>query len=232
MEVRVYSMVIEVTRRCNMSCPHCLRGDAQAVNMPKEYIDSLFSQVDFIETLTISGGEPSLVPEIIHYIIDSAKTHSTEISNFYIVTNAKTVSEEFLTALIRLYAYCSDNEMSGLAISLDQFHDNVPEENVKLLKAFAFTEERGEMGEKSIIEMGRAIVRGLGRRDISCDELIIESYDDQIDVQDAILYLNTKGNIIRGCDFSYEAQDEEEMILCKVDDLAKTLEGMVHQHLE
>ena len=27
------TVIIEVTRRCNMSCPHCLRGDAQNVDM-------------------------------------------------------------------------------------------------------------------------------------------------------------------------------------------------------
>ena len=26
-------VVIEITRRCNMCCAHCLRGDAEAVDM-------------------------------------------------------------------------------------------------------------------------------------------------------------------------------------------------------
>ena len=31
--VELNSMAIEVTRRCNMACPHCLRGEAQGINI-------------------------------------------------------------------------------------------------------------------------------------------------------------------------------------------------------
>ena len=33
MEIYVESLVIEVTRRCNMRCEHCLRGDAQNLDI-------------------------------------------------------------------------------------------------------------------------------------------------------------------------------------------------------
>jgi MoaA/NifB/PqqE/SkfB family radical SAM enzyme len=36
----VDSVVIEITRRCNMCCAHCLRGDAEAVDIQEKYIDA------------------------------------------------------------------------------------------------------------------------------------------------------------------------------------------------
>ncbi len=37
--MRVYSLILEVTRRCNMCCAHCLRGDAEDIDMEKETVD-------------------------------------------------------------------------------------------------------------------------------------------------------------------------------------------------
>jgi MoaA/NifB/PqqE/SkfB family radical SAM enzyme len=53
-----------------MQCPHCLRGTAQRIDMNLEYVKKLFSQVKFLGSLTLTGGEPSLVPNIIDEIID------------------------------------------------------------------------------------------------------------------------------------------------------------------
>ena len=52
--------VIEVTRRCNMQCRHCLRGDAQNVDISNEIIDRFFdgfADGAVIENVVFSGGE-------------------------------------------------------------------------------------------------------------------------------------------------------------------------------
>ena len=51
--------VIEVTRRCNMQCRHCLRGDAQNVDISNEIIDRFFdgfADGAVIENVVFSGG--------------------------------------------------------------------------------------------------------------------------------------------------------------------------------
>lgn len=39
MKINVHTLIVEVTRRCNMTCKHCLRGDAQSLDMQKETVD-------------------------------------------------------------------------------------------------------------------------------------------------------------------------------------------------
>ena len=94
------NVIIEITRQCNMACEHCLRGEPENIDIQKEYIDSFMSKVDYISNLTITGGEPSLKPKLIEYIIKSAKKHRTSINSFYIATNAKKITHEFVKSLI------------------------------------------------------------------------------------------------------------------------------------
>lgn len=37
MEIYVNYLAIEVTRRCNMKCNHCLRGDAQILTSQQQF---------------------------------------------------------------------------------------------------------------------------------------------------------------------------------------------------
>ena len=67
-KIQLDSLVIEVTRRCQLKCEHCLRGNAQKRDMSRDYIKDLFKKVGYISNLTFTGGEPSLVPHIIQMI--------------------------------------------------------------------------------------------------------------------------------------------------------------------
>lgn len=65
-------VVIEVTRRCNMCCAHCLRGDAEAVDIQERYIDAFldsFANAGYISSLTFTGGEISLNIPAIRYTL-------------------------------------------------------------------------------------------------------------------------------------------------------------------
>lgn len=53
-------LTIELTRRCNMCCSHCLRGDAQDKSMHIAHIDALLDQTQVIGHLHFAGGEPTL----------------------------------------------------------------------------------------------------------------------------------------------------------------------------
>lgn len=61
----ISDVAIELTGRCNLKCEHCLRGPAQRKDISRETLLAFFQAVDSIDTLTLTGGEPSLVPHLI-----------------------------------------------------------------------------------------------------------------------------------------------------------------------
>lgn len=65
-------VIIEVTRRCNAWCDHCLRGDPEQhtmkPNIRKQAIDLIHS-LDGVN-IGLTGGEPMLVPKICEEFFD------------------------------------------------------------------------------------------------------------------------------------------------------------------
>lgn len=53
-------LTVEITRKCNMACAHCLRGDAENVDLTNMDIDGVLDQAEAIGRLIITGGEPLL----------------------------------------------------------------------------------------------------------------------------------------------------------------------------
>ena len=45
-DISVNSLVIEVTRRCNMRCNHCIRGDAQNCDISIESIKKIAQTIN------------------------------------------------------------------------------------------------------------------------------------------------------------------------------------------
>jgi len=208
----VYNMVLEVTRRCNMACAHCLRGEAQCVDMSNEVIAHALSGVPYISSLTLTGGEPSLAVPTIRHIIDTLKRQGTKLGSFYIVTNGLEAPMEFVHCLVDLYALCNEVEdgMCGLAVSEDQYHGLKEVPSIYEALTFYRRGDKKEMPPQGIINSGRAYENGLGMRDNTESEPTLERYDDgTLYVEEPALYVSANGNVIFGCDYSYEHIDEE-----------------------
>lgn len=216
----ISNLVIEVTRRCNMSCEHCLRGNAQNVDMPLEYIDTAMSRLTDISQLTITGGEPSLVPDRIEYIVDSARRNKVSIGNFYIATNAKHVTNEFLISLVRLHCYCYDNEYSAVNWSNDEYHDEQTEENIRRLSVFSFASARYNKYVSSVTAEGRA--KDWGERE---NKAYFSSFEDHVymdnrSITEGEIYVNCRGKIVYGCDWSYRSQTRKKNVICSIEDFS------------
>lgn len=205
----ISEVVIEVTRRCNMACIHCLRGDAEPIDINIKYVDALFKQIGRIGTLTITGGEPSLKPDLITEIIESAKKHNVEIGNFYCVTNGKISSKAFTLAMMELFLYCDDNEMSGVQMSTDKFHEDRAKHN--MLSALSFFSTRGDLETRYLIPEGRAQGLPTSRSYLEPDTFTKTFWGDEITVNEGTFYLNAKGEIVPGCDWSFESQEEQKI---------------------
>ena len=54
----VKNLYLEVTRDCTLECIHCYRGEKEDKYLSFDVIDKVFSGVEKIHKLLITGGEP------------------------------------------------------------------------------------------------------------------------------------------------------------------------------
>ena len=224
-KIALRDLAIEVTRRCNLACFHCLRGDPEPVDISDYYLEELFSKVGRIGLLTITGGEPSLATDRIFKILELIKKHGVIMENFYLATNATNVTDDFIRVLMELYLACGENEVSGVDISNSIYHDNNVNfgdinHDVDKLKLLKFVQLK--YSDKTLREMPNNLLHqgrcGSGR-EVEIDS--IEVNIEEKEVSEGGLYLNCEGVIIAGCDFSFESQRSNKSIqVCKVEDLS------------
>lgn len=224
MKIYLEQLIVESTRRCQLSCSHCLRGKAESLDLDINIMSRFLkaSRVNNISCLTISGGEPSLRPDFICDLIDLFASRKVDVDNFYIATNAVKITKEFMFAVLRLWTYCGDNEMSQLEWSNDDYHVDVDKENVKMLKAFTFSGLRCATTEAKSYREGEGIIAEgnadwWGSRTLTPDSFDLEKYSDTLQIQGGGIYINCEGMVIRGCDFSYESQRDPDNQYCPVD---------------
>lgn len=220
----LYNLVIETTRRCNLECTHCLRGKRQNLNMNTFFMHQLFKEIDYISCVTFTGGEPTLPSGLkaIEYYIN----HGPETGSFYIVTNGKKRRAEFPSLVMKLWNFCDDNDISSIDISYDQYHgvENYQRHTFEAWLTETMLYEYGielPMNRKevyNVIMEGKA--KEWGNREPKKEEIIWNyGYDDDkenIEVREGNIYLNCKGEVIAGCDWSYENQSDH--IICTVED--------------
>jgi len=237
-------IIIEITRRCNMTCEHCLRGEAQAKDMPQEYIKKMVEHIDYLGHLTISGGEPLLNIDGIRFLMDELEYNHVHIGCIDITTNGLIFNDEVLKLLMDIHAYPYQEEIDQdfpffqIQVSNDTFHDNEIcrldkyeqfEQNLKKFDFLKCYSRRDRLNPSYLIKEGRA--KENGQRDLySYSEIDIDFDDETVWIETDSLYLNCKGNFIIGCDFSYESQDKN--VLCHVDQWDDYIENLADEERE
>lgn len=207
------NLMFEITRKCNMHCAHCMRGEQQNVTMSTDIFAKIFKNTNKIEHLTLTGGEPSLEPEIIEWLVYYAKVNDVKIGAFFCATNAAVYSEKFVKALTNLYDICYRKKDCGLAISTDQFHS--PADKIALIKYkelpfYVSAKETDYLPKANIINEGRADENNLGRFKLIFPKKIYDYHFSGFDlyIKDR-LYINALGDLLLHGDMSYQTQKEE-----------------------
>ena len=103
MKMKVCNLILEVTRRCNMNCAHCLRGDAQNMDADPALIPKIFDGIDDIDTITFTGGEPALNTDYIKAVVDYVIEHKIPVHGCFVATNGKIYSQELVDCMRRLW---------------------------------------------------------------------------------------------------------------------------------
>lgn len=119
-----------------MSCAHCLRGEAQDVDIDLTYIDDLLDQTELIGKLWFYGGEPTLNLGAIEYTLDGMICRKIPLLNLKIYTNGLIYSDRFIRILKKyrqlidvscsagLKNYKNEPERIWIGISLDRYHEH------------------------------------------------------------------------------------------------------------
>ena len=216
---------IELTRRCNQSCAHCCRGEAQNIDLTKEIVDDFFEKNDiyYISNLLFSGGEPTLNGKMLEYFIDKIIEKDIIVYSFMLSINGLTYSKELINGLNKLQKYIiSKSEIPRykagiLMISQDQFHKEANKKVIEKLKDLSYFSpiDKHIINEEDILPYGRALENGLSKQQPDLSELIdyqknyrIKEYEGTTYLVIDYQYISANGNIINnGCE-SYDLMDE------------------------
>lgn len=116
---------IELTRKCNKKCKHCLRGDAQNITITKEIIDTIIEDVGDCASLYISGGEPLLETEMLFYLLEQVAEHWNTFA-VEITSNGSVLDTRVVDALEQFCNTPTGSPKSvrkvQLTISSDSYH--------------------------------------------------------------------------------------------------------------
>ena len=215
MRIKFKNLMLEVTRKCNMRCAHCMRGEQQEETMSSDTIQRLLEYVYGIEQLSITGGEPSLVPDTIRWLAYFVKSRDIKVGSFFCATNAGEYSKEFVDALSSLYAVCTKPDKCILTISTDQFHSDADPKALseyRQLPYYSSEKEKGFLPKGKILLEGKANENNLGRFSKPTTEHIydFDMHGWYLYIGDRI-YINALGDVLLDPDLSYLNQMNENI---------------------
>lgn len=207
--MKVYPRILgfEVTRRCNLSCPHCMRGEAQDLDMGINIVKSVLDCISSLNYINFTGGEPSLNNSCIRSIINEIKSRNIEVYGFDVVSNG--VDSDKISELINILSefknYCFDKRIdtSRLAISRDIYHPDC-----KLSKFDCNFEIINRREDFDLLNLGRA-------RDLDCKKIkhekhtinVIRQDDYSIMINNGII-ISANGDVRLSVDYEYSSQDD------------------------
>ncbi len=118
--------IVEVTDRCNLTCPTCYAGSSptygrhRTLDEIKQMLDAIVVNEKEPDVVQISGGEPTIHPDFFA-ILDYAKT--LPIKHIMLNTNGIKIAKDFAFAK-RLASYAPDFE---IYLQFDSFKEEVLE---------------------------------------------------------------------------------------------------------
>lgn len=132
MRYKFKELFIENTRKCNLQCPHCLKGDSQNISMSTELIDTVFSNVIDCERITFGSGESLLEMDCIDYFVDKIITYNWHTMQLQLTTNG-TILDKKICDIYEKFCKSKLGRTTLIRISDDNYHDRK-----QSLKAYDF----------------------------------------------------------------------------------------------
>lgn len=149
----LYNLMLEVTRKCNLHCEHCMRGEPQNLDMSDEILEEVFRQIDHTYHLSLTGGEPFLAPHVLEKMVDIIIDRNIKVFRCTTVDNGTILNElgiRSIKALNRLGEYIYNSVWSedtrndpkeklpiSVSISNSQYHKNDIQKAIEFYKSYA-----------------------------------------------------------------------------------------------
>lgn len=223
------SLILEVTERCNLACDHCLRGCARNIDLQKETVSSMLSQVNSIGAVVFTGGEPCLNLPIIKYTFDQIRKRKISLGEFWLATNGLVKSYDLAALLLKNIDLCNEPDMCGVAISVDEFHGQIKDKKnpLRFLSFYDKSREMKDWKPEYILNMGRAEETGVGFREFQPETkfYISDEWGDELGVE--TVYVRANGDLLADCDMSYDFMDKNA--ICRVEDFTSYVKALHKQ---
>lgn len=112
---------LQITRRCNLACPHCYCGEPQDVDMSEKVIDHTFECVSECDRIVIIGGEALLKIDLIDYIVGRILESGCKVRCIAIGTNG-TILDEKVIEICKKFCEAGEDHVAEIIVSSDRFH--------------------------------------------------------------------------------------------------------------
>lgn len=120
----INTISFELTRRCNLHCRWCSKGEPQNMDITKDIIDKTLDEISpyGIYVIRVTGGEPSLTPELLEYLIDGIISKKIKVNNIYFITNGTITSDIIKRSIYKMLDYAKTIKKERQEIA-DYFSD-------------------------------------------------------------------------------------------------------------
>ncbi len=167
---------LEITRNCTLYCEHCLRGDKECVSMSLNTLDNVFKNIDGIDVLLLTGGEPLIAINQLEKLVEIIRNECIRIGVIRFITNGTIMSARVLRVLKEL----SELTKLDIKVSADIFHQleverlgfvSLRDKNFKILSDYFGATKYGDDSEEPKYTM-KQMIYAIGRaKDLSQDRL-------------------------------------------------------------
>lgn len=232
--IAVDNLSIDITRRCNLTCKHCMRGEAESKDISYSDLDMLFSLVYEIYELQLTGGEPALCVPQIQHITQLIREHNIKINHFSVFTNGQTNNtDDFIHAISDMCSVCVEPSKNTIAVSVDYWHGSRPQENDNydwsMRTYLAFKKKAKPYFHVNMQHGAAEMLKLLGRAKDNHLEganyvlpIINEPipvHEDEHDLIVQQLAMTAKGNLRSWGDHSYIDEDLPENSMCHISEI-------------
>lgn len=106
-KIYMLNLAFELTRRCNLACRWCARGNPQNVDITKEIINKTLDEIEpfYFCNIELTGGEPQMNPDMVLYFAKQIANRHIKTEKVTIQTNGTIKNDKVKQALIILSDY-------------------------------------------------------------------------------------------------------------------------------